>query len=97
VPASYQDYLPPAASPGPGPADLYSSAEPRSGSAYPYPTTSYPATSYPATEVPSGYSAPRYGAEGAATAWDAGAARFDGTIQKPPIRTSYERTRPSLY
>jgi len=64
---------------------------------------SYPSTDYPPTGLPRASAGPRSGVRSgvnpATSARDAGAARFDGTIQKqPPTRTSsYERTGSSLY
>jgi hypothetical protein len=50
------------------------------------------------TGLPRASVGPRSGASTSANARDAGAARFDGTIQKPPTRTSsYERTGSSVY
>jgi len=58
----------------------------------------YPSTGYPPTDLVSGGSAaPRVGADASAPAADPGVARFEGTIQKPPVQTTYERTRSSLH
>lgn len=71
-----------------------------SGSTSAYPTTSapsYPATGYTARESwpPRDYGTGP-GAGTAVQSADYEAAQFEGTIEKPSARTSYERTRPSI-
>jgi hypothetical protein len=58
----------------------------------------YPSTGYPPAEVmPRGSAAAGPRADVSAPAADPGVARFEGTIQKPPVQTSYERTRSGLH
>lgn len=74
-------------------ATSYGSGDP--SLAYPprYPSTGYP----PADVVTGGSAAPQPAADVSAPAANPDVARFEGTIQKPPVQTTYERTRSSLY
>lgn len=63
------------------------------------PSNTYPAagaTSYPTTDSVPGATAPASYVGGAPYAAP-GAARFQGTIEKPSVRTTYDRTGSSLY
>lgn len=83
------------------PAGTSSRAYPTT-SASSYPASSYQASSYPATgsAAPESWPSRSYGTEPATgmavQGADYEAAQFDGTIEKPTARTSYERTRPSI-
>ncbi len=74
-------------------ATSYGSGDPSIGYPPRYPSTGYP----PADFASAGSATLPPGADVSARAAAPGAARLEGTIQKPPIQTTYERTRSSLY
>jgi len=104
----YQDYAALAALQGPtlatetaraaAAARLQAAPPPGSGDPSAVYPPRYPSTGYPPAEVVSrGSAAPGPKADGSVPAADPDVARFEGTIQKPPVQTTYERTRSSLH
>ena len=69
---------------------------PPPGYQYVYPTTDYPADPLPVNPTPVNSMASRYDAASPNSAAEPGVARFEGMIEKPSIRTTYDRARSSI-